>query len=384
MKVTINAAALRTAADMAAKAVSSRPLNPILGCVALTAKDGELTSYATDYDSWLRTSYPADVHTAATVAVSARLLAVVAAAMPAGDVDLVCEGGVLTVSGQGRARSTLPTMPVEDFPAWPDAPETHLRRVAGARFAAALDACARTAANASTGSPNIRRITLTPSPECLRIQASDAYRLLALDLPWVGGGTEELLEVALDPSTVGPMLALAKATDEVVLAFDPAAARFQLGAGSARAVAAVMGGKGIGYDAALGQVRRERHVVVDSRALLDLAVKVTPFGFPDGGEKSHPTAVITLSDGELGMRAGTDDAGSIQDSVPTQDWTGEDWRTGINPAYLADVLKALPSGPVRLSVGPPARPMHFAPAEQNPVVAQAVLMPIRIPESRQA
>lgn len=380
MKVTINAAALRTGADLAAKAVSSKPLNPILACVCLAAGDGALALHATDYDSWLRTSFPADVHTSATVAVSARLLAAVAGAMPAGDVDLVCESGTLTVTGGGRARSTLPTLPAEDFPAWPEGTVGQLRIVDGPAFSAALESCARVALAAPEASPHIRRVTLVPGADGLRMLATDAYRLLALDLPWSEPAPDGDLEaVALDPGTVASMVALSKATERTVLSF-PAASRsgvrFELGAGSARAIASVMGGRSIEYAAALAQVRPDRHVVVEGRDLLDLAGKVAPFG--TSGAKVAPFSILSIDGGELAMRAGDEESGSMADVIPTDGWTGEEWTTGINPAFLADVVKALPTGLIRLSVGPPNKPVHLAPADQDPLIAQAVLMPVRL------
>lgn len=387
MKVTINAAALRTGADLAAKAVSNKPLNPTLACVCLTAGDGALALHATDYDSWLRTSFPADVHTSATVAVSARLLAAVAGAMPAGDVDLVCESGTLTVTGGGRARSTLPTLPAEDFPAWPEGVPGQLRTIDGPAFSAALESCARVAVAAPEASPHIRRVTLVPGADGLRMLATDAYRLLALDLPWSEPAPDGDLEaVALDPGTVASMVALSKATERTVLSF-PAASRsgvrFELGAGSARAIASVMGGRSIEYAAALAQVRPDRHVVVDGRDLLELAGKVAPFGATNAtGAKTSPIAIIAIGDGELAMRAGDEESGSMADVIPTAGWTGEEWTTGINPAYLADVVKALPAGPIRLSVGPPNKPVHLAPADQETPTAQAVLMPVRLPKGQ--
>jgi DNA polymerase-3 subunit beta len=388
MKVTINAAALRTAADLASKAVASRPVTPLLACVCLTARDGQLAMHATDYDSWLRTSFSADVQTTATVVVSARLLAAVASAMPAGDVDLVCESGTLTVTGAGRARSTLPTRPAEDFPAWPEAVAGQLRTVDGPTFSAALEACGRISAAAPDASPHIRRVTLVPTADGVRMLATDAYRLLSLDLPWSepATGGDALETVALDPDTVGSMVTLAKTTERTVLSFPTSTgsdSRFELGAGSARAIAAVMGGRSIEYGAALAQVRPDRHVVVDSRDLLELAAKVAPFGTTDSaGAKAKPIAIITISAGELAMRAGDEESGSMADVIPTQGWTGDEWRAGVNPVYLADVVKALPAGLIRFSVGPPNRPMHFAPEGQDPLTTQAVLMPIRIPEGR--
>lgn len=385
MKATVHSAALRQLADLTCRAVSTRPLNPILGCVSLTAADGKLAAYATDYDSWLRTAAPADVQTASAVAVSARLLAAVAGAMPAGDVDLVHEGGTLAVVGQGRARSTLPTLPVEDFPAWPESPDGDLRVLSGAAFFVALEVCAKVAEAAPPASPHIRRVTLVPSATGLRLYATDSYRMLVLDLPWwhEPDSIRDVLPVALDPGTVAPMLALAKHAERVTLSF-PAAehpqARFQVGAGDSRAVAAVMGGRGVEYDRLLGMLATDRSVVVEAKALLELAAKVEPFVLVElGDRKARGPAVLTLAGGELGLSAGGDDHGSMSDSIAVAGWDGEAWRTGINPAYLADAVKAVTAGPVRLHVGSPVKPLHVTPADQDAPTAQAVVMPVRIP-----
>lgn len=381
MKLTINSAALKAAADLAVKAVGARPAVPIYACAHLSPDDGHLRVTATDGNSWLRTAMPATVHTSADVAVSARLLAAVAGAMPAGDVDLVCEGGRLTVTGARRATSTLPTLPAEDYPSFPQVNEDRLVRLPGKRFADALDLAGKVAGDRVENPPSIRRTTLRITRERVRVLATDRYRLIDLyvpgvDAPWLG---DDEVEVALEPTCVGPAVAIARTVDSITLALPgDGPGQFCLGAGTARAVVPQIAGPAGDYDKLLRMgTAHEQSVTVGAAALADLCSAVAPFAGIDGSAKGpYLTSRLTLADGELEMRAGTADEGAYSDSIEAA-WEHDEWTAAVNPRYLSETVRALGADEVRLHVGHPKKPFYLT-VDGRP--DRALVMPIAIPQ----
>jgi DNA polymerase III sliding clamp (beta) subunit (PCNA family) len=387
MKCTLHSAALQTAAGLANKTAGTRPRAPIFGAALLVAEGGDrLTVTASTDGAWTRTSYQAEVQTGSTVAVSARLLAAAAAGMPAGRLDIVTDGASLTISGSGRNRAVLPLMPAEDYPSWPVTAEGRHLSVPGPALAAALDVAARIASADSTiGHAEIRRVQLVGSAAGLRVLASDRYRLICLDLPW--STTVPLagpVEVAIDPTVVGPLVALAKASDVVTLSVPDAggANMLEVGIGPARSLTAVVGGQSVDYGRFLAGAKRDRSVLVDSDDLLNLIAHVAPFVLTTettSGKLKGP-ALIGIDGDQLTLRAGSEADGLSQGSVEVEGWDGEVWETGLNPAYLADVVKAIAAPRVRLWVASPKDPLYLT-RPDGPAPAQAVLMPIRIPST---
>lgn len=377
MKLTINSAALKAAADLAAKTVGVRPAVPIYACAHLSTDDGHLRVTATDGNSWLRTAFPATVHISAKVAVSARLLAAVASAMPAGDVDLVCEDGRLTVTGARRATSTLPTLPAEDYPTFPQVDEDRLVRLPGKRFADALDLAGKVAGARPENPANIRRVTLRITREQVRILTTDRYVLVDLyvpgvEAPWLG---HDEVEVALEPTCVGPAVAIARTVDVATLALPgDGPGQFCLGAGTARAVVPQVAGPSGDYDILLrGAAAYEQSTVVGALALVELCSAVAPFAGDNA--KGHLVSRLSLSAGELEMRAGTAEEGAYSASIEVG-WEHEDWTAAVNPRYLSESVRALGADEVRLNVGHPKKPFYLT-VDGRP--DRALVMPIAIP-----
>src|SRR5690606_35957214 len=119
------------------KSLPTRPTNPILACIKLTAGDSEtLTVEGFDYEISNQSRIQATTSSPGTVLVSGRLLAEIVKALPNKPVNLAATGAHLEMVC-GSARFTLPTAPVENYPQLPEMPAS-TGTVDAAAFAAAV------------------------------------------------------------------------------------------------------------------------------------------------------------------------------------------------------------------------------------------------------
>ncbi|GKT33627.1 Chromosomal replication initiator protein DnaA, partial [Aduncisulcus paluster] len=105
-----------------ARSLPSRPTVPVLAGVLLTAHDTGLTLSGFDYEVSAQVKVPAEVAASGSALVSGRLLSDITRSLPNKPVDVALEGTRLLISC-GSAKFSLPSMPVEDYPALPSLPE---------------------------------------------------------------------------------------------------------------------------------------------------------------------------------------------------------------------------------------------------------------------
>ncbi|GGM76019.1 DNA polymerase III subunit beta [Longimycelium tulufanense] len=182
LRVRVERSRLLEAADLAASITKGSIQDaPILHGVLLEATVETLRVSATNRETSARTSAPSVATSQpGRVVVSARLLALAAKELPAGDVDLAEEHGQLVVTA-GRTRYCLPAMPVEDYPPLPGLPDT-----AGEVQAEALvEAIQRTAPLASRdyALPTLCGALIEFGSK-LSVTATDRFRLGHVAVPW--------------------------------------------------------------------------------------------------------------------------------------------------------------------------------------------------------
>lgn len=119
MKLSLFAHELSAAASWAARLAPSRPAIPVLAAVLIEA-DNTLRLSATDFETFATvTVTAATIGEPGKLAVSAHLLSAVAKTLPAtAEVSLESSGKGLSLRC-GRLRATLPEVPAEDWPTFP-------------------------------------------------------------------------------------------------------------------------------------------------------------------------------------------------------------------------------------------------------------------------
>src|SRR4051795_7091727 len=198
MKFRVERDDLADAVAWVARTLPNRPTTQlqVLAGLLLEAGPSGLRLSAFDYEVAAKGEISATVLDEGRTLVSGRLLAEITRSLPAAPVEIAVEGSraVLTC---GSARFTLPTLPVEDYPALPAVPPA-TGKVGSTAFAAAVGQVA-IAAGRDDALPVLTGVRIEIEGERLTLAATDRYRLALRELSWQPARTD-INAVALVPA----------------------------------------------------------------------------------------------------------------------------------------------------------------------------------------
>ncbi|WP_034262931.1 DNA polymerase III subunit beta [Actinospica robiniae] len=374
MKVEIERGAFAEIVGGAAKALAARPAAPTLAGLLLTAdaEAGTLRAAAFDFELAVRATAPARVGESGTVLVSGKLLAEITRVLPDVPVELVLEGGPKAAGGQdgaqgevattgqsghlvlacGAYRYTLTCMPVQEYPALPDFPES-VGTVSGAALATAAARVAM-AAERDDALPFLTGARLEFGPAYLRMVSTDRYRLARVDVPWqlteaVGAGAEAAALV--------PARALSEAAKLL-----PGAEQVCIGLGDGRLGLAV-GGLELTLRQLDGEFIRYAQLFPDEyagEAVLDVAALTEAVRAIALVAERHTPVRLELTPGQVKVSAGSGDH-ALADVTVEVGYEGEPVVIAANPAFLLDGLGALGTAYARLRFPAKIRPVFLSP-----------------------
>jgi len=374
MKFRVERDALADAVAWTAKSLPSRPSVPVLAGVLLRVSDNRLQVSGFDYEvsSQVTVEVQADADGAALV--SGRLLAEITKSLRALPIDVAAVGSHVELTC-GSARFTLPTMPVEDYPALPDMPAT-AGTVEAAAFASAVGQVAIAAGRDDT-LPVLTGVRLELSGTTLTMLATDRYRLAIRDLEWRPDDPESNF-AALVPArtlndtakTLGPLggtvtVALSRGgIGEGMIGF---------AAGTRRTTSRLLDGEFPKVRALLPDTHNAQARVPVS-ALNEVVKRVALVA-----ERATPVRLSFGDDGLVVEAGGTEDARASE--AMDCEYTGEPMTIAFNHQYLLDGLAAL-DGPVAvLSFTDPKKPAIIAPASEDGTSTSGywyLIMPVRL------
>ena len=374
MKFRVERDALADAVAWTAKSLPSRPSVPVLAGVLLRVSDNRLQVSGFDYEvsSQVTVEVQADADGAALV--SGRLLAEITKSLRALPIDVAAVGSHVELTC-GSARFTLPTMPVEDYPALPDMPAT-AGTVEAAAFASAVGQVAIAAGRDDT-LPVLTGVRLELSGTTLTMLATDRYRLAIRDLEWRPDDPESNF-AALVPArtlndtakTLGPLggtvtVALSRGgIGEGMIGF---------AAGTRRTTSRLLDGEFPKVRALLPDTHNAQARVPVS-ALNEVVKRVALVA-----ERATPVRLSFGDDGLVVEAGGTEDARASE--AMDCEYTGEPMTIAFNHQYLLDGLAALDGPMAVLSFTDPKKPAIIAPAGEDGQVSSSyryLIMPVRI------
>jgi DNA polymerase-3 subunit beta len=182
MKFRVGREALGEAVAWVARALTSRPVVPVLSGLLLRADEDGLTLSCFDYEVSARMRIEAEVEEAGTALVPGRLLAEITRSLPALDVEVASDADMVGLSC-GSAEFTLVSLPLEEYPALPE-PPAPAGTVDGGVLAVAA-AQVGPAASRDDTLPMLTAVNLEIDGETLTLAATDRYRLAVREVPWV-------------------------------------------------------------------------------------------------------------------------------------------------------------------------------------------------------
>jgi DNA polymerase-3 subunit beta len=378
VKFRVERDVLAEAVAWAARSLPARPPVPVLAGLLLTAEsdgaEGRLSLSGFDYEVSARVATEADVEEAGTVLVSGRLLADISRALPNRPVEISTDGvRVLVVCGSSRF--TLPTLPVDEYPALPQMP-TASGVVPGDAFAAAVAQVAVAAGRDDT-LPVLTGVRVEIEDDRVTLAATDRYRFAVRELTWKPE-QPGLSAVALVPAKT--LLDTAKS----------------LSAGDNVSIALAGSGKGEGLIGFEGAGRRTTTRLLEGefpkfRALFPTefsAIGTVPTqAFVDAvkrvslvAERNTPVR-LSFEQGVLTLEAGSGDDAQATERIDA-DLEGDDISIAFNPAYLLDGLSAIDAPVAQLSFTTATKPALLSgKASQESEADEAykyLIMPVRL------
>jgi len=374
VKFRVERDVLAEAVAWAARSLPARPPVPVLAGLLLVADEGKLSLSGFDYEVSARVEAEADIDEPGTVLVSGRLLADISRSLPNRPVEISTDG-VRVIVVCGSSRFTLPTLPVDEYPALPQMP-TVSGAVPGDLFAAAVVQVA-TAAGRDDTLPVLTGVRVEIEGDRITLAATDRYRFAVRELLWKPE-QEGLSAVALVPAKT--LLDTAKS----------------LSAGDVVSIALAGSGKGEGLIGFEGAGRRTTTRLLEGefpkfRALFptefnSVATIETP-AFVEAvkrvslvAERNTPVR-LSFEQGVLTLEAGSGDDAQATERVEA-DLEGDDISIAFNPAYLLDGLSAIDSAIAQLSFTTSTKPALLsgkaaADAEADEAY-KYLIMPVRL------
>ncbi|BAJ29716.1 MULTISPECIES: DNA polymerase III subunit beta [Kitasatospora] len=374
MKFRVERDVLAEAVAWAARSLPARPPVPVLAGLLLTAQEGSLALSGFDYEVSARVELEADVEEAGTVLVSGRLLNDISRNLPNRPVEISTDGARVSVVC-GSSRFTLPTLPVDEYPALPQMP-TATGTVPGDVFASAVSQAAVAAGRDDT-LPVLTGVRVEINGSGITLAATDRYRFAVRELLWKPE-QDDINAVALVP---------AKTLQDIAKS---------LGSGDQVTIALSAGGAGEGLIGFEGAGRRTTTRLLEGefpkfRSIFPTefsavaAVQTQPFlealkRVSLVAERNTPVR-LNFEQGVLTLEAGSGDDAQATERVDA-DLEGDDISIAFNPGYLEEGLKAIDAAYAQLSFTTPTKPALLTgkPAvDAEPDDAyQYLIMPVRL------
>ena len=364
VKLRVERDALADAVAWAGRTVPARPTVPVLRGLRLRVDERAVTVSAFDYVVSAEAVVEAEVAEPGDVLVSGKLLADICRTLPAKPVDLEVDGTRLRLSC-GSVRFSLPLLPVEEYPALPEAP-TPSGTVPGDVFTAAVTAVG-VAAGREEALPNLTGVKVEVAGPRLSLMATDRYRLGLREITWEPAD-RQLTTSALIPARTLADVARSVGSSSVTLALpEEGGTLVGFETGGRRTTTRVIDYPFPNVRALLPSTS-EVTAVVDVAALTDAVRRVALAA--DRG-----TAVRCLFSGDEVRLEATGDEAEATEVVGLEAHEGPEIEVAFNPGYLTEGLGALGSEHARLAFNPGRKPTLMTPVGDGPD-HQYLLMPV--------
>jgi DNA polymerase-3 subunit beta len=377
MKIRVERDGLADAVAWVARSLPSRPPVPVLGGVLLDAGSDEgdtgdaLTVSGFDYEVSAQVGVPATIAAGGKTLVSGRLLADITKALPNHPVEIAVDGARVSITC-GSAKFSLPTMPVEDYPALPEMPQ-RAGALAGEVFAEAVSQVAIAAGKDDT-LPMLTGVRVEFNGGKLTLVATDRFRLAMREFDWEPADAVDTAVLVPARNLADAAKTLGGAGSTVELSLASGDGLLGLSGTGRRTTSRLLDAEFPKYRQLL-PAEHNAAAIIDVSSLQDAIKRVSLVA--ERGTQVR----LEFSEGGLRLTAGGDDEGSAEEELPVE-FTGDPVTIAFNPGYLLDGLAAVRTDRAHLSFTTPSRPALIKPVGEDGSVAEGylyLLMPVRLP-----
>jgi DNA polymerase-3 subunit beta len=368
LKLTVSRETFLAKLGVAVRGASTRSPIQTLAGVLLKVEDGRAELEATDMELGVRVGLePAD-STPGQAVIPGRLLLDVVRSLPTDQLSLEYRSAQQDVElVAGPAKFHLRTLPPEDFPKLPQAPDEGGMTVPAGAFVDTIARVARAASRDETR-PHLTGVLVTASGSELRMVATDSYRLAVketqLETPLEGSleanvparTLQELARIAATAET--DSIGVAALENQVVFTVDDVVLSSRL-----------VEGRFPNYQQLLPE-SYEHELRVSREELLEVVRRVGLLA-----QKNAPLR-LRFSEGSLDVSAQTPDVGEASESLPVP-FGGEPLEIGFNPEFFREGLESSESEELILKLISPLRPGLIQSGDEGSGFIYLV-MPIRL------
>ena len=381
MKLSCDQSDLNTHLSLVSRAVPSRPNQPILANVLVTADAAtqRLSLAAFDLTLGIQTTFAAEVESSGAITLPAKLLNDIVSRLPADSqvtLDETEAGSMVTLTanaGRYQVRGIAP----DEFPELPLAQngeavqlptEALIEGLKGTLFATSADETKQV----------LTGVHLKVQPEMLEFAATDGHRLSVMLTPSELSGADKPLE-PLEPFDVTVparalrdlerIVASRSSGEPIALYFDQGQTVFQWG--DQYLTSRTLDGQYPNYNQLIPAVF-ERQITVDRRLFLGALERIAVLA-------DQKSSVVKLTiEGEssrVTLSADAQDVGNGQESLPAQ-ISGDSLEIAFNVRYLMDGLKAFNSSEIQIQLNSATSPVVLTPL--GAMKMTYLVMPVQI------
>lgn len=365
---SIEAKALKSALRDVVGVVESRNTIPILSHVVLRVASDTMTIAGTDLDILVERRVALTAASPITCAVDASTLARVADKLPADSVvELTAAAGKLVVTA-GRARFTLATLPVDDFPVIATPPGLAAFEIDALLLNGALGRVAH-----AISTEEVRYylngvfLHLRGDGRSLRLAATDGHRLAEVSLP-APEGVAGMPDVIVPRKTARILSSLLDRHEgSVEVSINERAMRFKVGATTL--ISKAIDGRFPDHTRVI-PTANDAVLRIDRAGLEQAVARVVTVS----SDKTRAIK-LTLSRDIVTLSVSSPEHGTGVEELPC-DYRSADLSVGFNARYLLDTLAQLTAETVEAWFADAAAPSLWRDGEDSP--ALFVLMPMRV------
>ncbi|MDO4684972.1 MAG: DNA polymerase III subunit beta [Corynebacterium sp.] len=348
---------LANAVAWVARSLPSKPTQPILRAMLITADDEGLEFAGFDYEVSTKARISAEISEPGRFAVTGKLIAEISASLQAKPVEVVVdESKVLLTCGSSRFE--LPRIPLDDYPQLPSLPEK-TGEIDPRLFSEAVSQVAIAAGRDDT-LPMLTGVHMEFHGEKMLLAATDRFRMAVRHLEWAPVSPEVEAKLLIPAKT---LLDNARSLDSGVLD------RLDIAVGT---------GEQIGREGLFGvhaDARQTTTRMLDadfpnfqpllpkvhtSLASVDIASLQTAIRRVSLMTERNAQIRMEFSHGQVMLSAGGTEAGRAEETLPCA-FAGEPLLIAFNPGYLKDGLSVIHTDRVVFGFTQPSRPAILIP-----------------------
>ncbi|WP_096453230.1 DNA polymerase III subunit beta [Corynebacterium suranareeae] len=379
---------LVTAVAWVARNLPTKPTQPVLRAMLITADDEGLELAGYDYDVSTRVRLSAEVSQPGRIAVAGKLLSEITGSLPNKPVDFRIDGSKAFVTC-GSSRFELPLIPLDDYPMLPKLP-AGTGSINAKLFTEAVSQVA-SAAGKDDSLPMLTGVNMEIVGNQINLAATDRFRLALRTFEWEANDPELNVKLLIPART---LLDNARSLDT--------------GLNDSIDIAVGTGDQ-VGREGLFGVHTDNRETTTrlldadfpniapllpkehTAIASVEIAPLVDAIRRVSLVAERNAQIVLHFSEGQVILTAGATEAGHAEETLPCA-FTGKELTIAFNPGYLKDGLSVVPTSRAVFGFTEPSRPAIMIPepeelpsANENGIFQTPdtyftyLLMPVRLP-----